>query len=112
MKKIKVKVPATVANLVCGFDILGMALNDPFDEMELELTEEPGIHITHTDEYNLPEETEKNVAGVALQALAEAYGKPIGFNVAVHKKIKPGSGLGLQRSRLCGSSCCGQLFIG
>jgi homoserine kinase len=94
MKKIKVKVPATVANLVCGFDILGMALNDPFDEMELELTEEPGIHITHTDEYNLPEETEKNVAGVALQALAEAYGKPIGFNVAVHKKIKPGSGLG------------------
>jgi homoserine kinase len=94
MKKIKVKVPATVANLVCGFDILGMALNDHFDEMELELTEEPGIHITHTDEYNLPEETEKNVAGVALQALAEAYGKPIGFNVAVHKKIKPGSGLG------------------
>jgi homoserine kinase len=94
MKKIKVKVPATVANLVCGFDILGMALNDPFDEMELELTEEPVINIKHTDEYNLPEETEKNVAGVALQALAEAYGKPIGFNVAVHKNIKPGSGLG------------------
>ena len=94
MKKIKVKVPATVANLVCGFDILGMALNDPFDEMELELTEEPVINIKHTDEYNLPEEPEKNVAGVALQALAEAYGKPIGFNLTVHKNIKPGSGLG------------------
>ena len=94
MKKIKVKVPATVANLVCGFDILGMALNDPFDEMELELTEEPVINIKHTDEYNLPEEPEKIVAGVALQALAEAYGKPIGFNLTVHKNIKPGSGLG------------------
>jgi homoserine kinase len=94
MKKIKVKVPATVANLVCGFDILGMALNDPFDEMELELTEDPVINIKHTDGYNLPEETEKNVAGVALQALTEAYGQPIGFNVTVHKNIKPGSGLG------------------
>ncbi len=94
MKKIKVKVPATVANLVCGFDILGMALNDPFDEMELELTEERVINIKHTDGFNLPEEPEKNVAGVALQALTEAYGKPIGFNVTVHKNIKPGSGLG------------------
>lgn len=94
MKKIKVKVPATVANLVCGFDILGMAINDPFDEMELELTDEPVINIKHTDDYRLPEETEKNVAGVALQALIEAYGKPIGFNVTVHKNIKPGSGLG------------------
>lgn len=94
MKKIKVKAPATVANLVCGFDILGMAINDPFDEMELELIDEPVINIKHTDDYNLPEATEKNVAGVALQALMEAYEKPIGFNVTVHKNIKPGSGLG------------------
>jgi homoserine kinase len=94
MKKIKVAVPATVANLVCGFDILGMALNDPFDIMELELIDEPIINIKHTDDYGLPEAAEQNVAGVALQALMEAYDKPIGFNVTVHKNIKPGSGLG------------------
>ena len=45
MKKIKITAPATVANLVCGFDILGMALNDPQDEMELTLLEEPIINI-------------------------------------------------------------------
>ncbi len=94
MKKIKIAVPATVANLVCGFDILGMALNDPFDIMELELIDEPVIRIKHTDGYGLPEAAEQNVAGVALQALMEDYGKPIGFNVNVHKNIKPGSGLG------------------
>ncbi len=94
MKKIKVAVPATVANLVCGFDILGMALNDPCDIMELELLDEPIINIKHTDDYNLPEAAEQNVAGVALQALVEEYGKNIGFNVTVHKNIKPGSGLG------------------
>ena len=94
MKKIKIAVPATVANLVCGFDILGMALNDPCDIMELELIDEPVINIKHTDDYYLSETAEKNVAGVALQALIEDYGKNIGFNVTVHKNIKPGSGLG------------------
>ena len=94
MKKIKVAVPATVANLVCGFDILGMALNNPFDTMELEMTDEPIIKIKHTDDYGLPEAAEQNVAGVALQALIEDYGNNIGFNVNVHKNIKPGSGLG------------------
>jgi len=94
MKKIKVAVPATVANLVCGFDILGMALEDPYDIMEVELLDEPIINIKHTDGYGLPEAAEQNVAGVALQALIEDYPKPIGFNVTVHKNIKPGSGLG------------------
>ena len=94
MKKIKIAVPATVANLVCGFDILGMALNDPYDTMELELIDEPIINIKHTDDYGLPEAAAQNVAGVALQALIGDYGKQIGFNVTVHKKIKPGSGLG------------------
>jgi homoserine kinase len=94
MKEIKIIAPATIANLVCGFDILGMALKAPFDEMILSLSEKPGINIKHTDEYNLPEEADKNVSGAALQALIEEYKKPIGFNLSIHKNIKPGSGLG------------------
>ena len=61
--------PATVANLVCGFDILGMALNDPHDIMEISLLDEPVIRIKHADEYDLPVDPEKNVAGAALLAL-------------------------------------------
>jgi homoserine kinase len=94
MKEIKIIAPATIANLVCGFDILGMALKAPFDEMILSLSEKPGINIKHTDEYNLPEEADKNVSGAALQALIEEYKEPIGFNLSIHKNIKPGSGLG------------------
>lgn len=94
MKKIKIAVPATVANLVCGFDILGMALNEPYDIMEVELIDEPIINIKHTDDYNLPEAADKNVAGVAVKALMEEYGNNTGFNIIVHKNIKPGSGLG------------------
>ena len=39
-KKIHIQSPATVANIVCGFDILGFAVNTPFDEMNLTLLPE------------------------------------------------------------------------
>jgi homoserine kinase len=57
-RKVKIHSPATIANIVCGFDVLGMALNDPYDEMELSISKVPGIRIRHTDNFNLPEQTE------------------------------------------------------
>lgn len=103
MQKVKVRIPATVANLVCGFDILGMAINEPFDEMEVTLSDEPGIRIRHLDDFGLPEEPGKNVAGVALQSLLDAYGGQTGFNLLVHKHIKPGSGLGSSAAAAAGA---------
>src|SRR4051794_28683771 len=104
MNKIKILAPATIANLVCGFDILGLALNDPQDEMELQLSNEPGLRITHTDSYGLPEAPEKNVAGAALLALLDEYeDKSIGFNVTINKIIKPGSGLGSSAASSAGA---------
>ena len=34
---VTVHAPATIANLVCGFDVLGLALNDPCDVMTLSI---------------------------------------------------------------------------
>lgn len=112
MKEVKVLAPATVANLVCGFDILGMALKSPYDEMTLSLCDEPGIHIKHTDEYNLPESPEKNVAGASLQALMDEYKKPIGFKLSVHKNIKPGSGLGSSAASSAGAVVAANHLLG
>lgn len=103
MKTIKVKSPATVANLVCGFDIIGMALEHPQDEMELTLLNKPQLIIQHKDKYRLPTAPEKNVAGVALLALMKAYEKPIGFKVIINKIIKPGSGLGSSAASAAGA---------
>ena len=58
-KEITLDCPATVANLVCGFDILGMALQDPCDRITMRLRDEPGILITHTDGYDLPTKPER-----------------------------------------------------
>lgn len=103
MKTIKIKAPATVANLVCGFDIIGMALEHPQDEMELTLLNKPQLIIQHKDKYGLPTQPEKNVAGVALLALMKEYKKPIGFKVVINKIIKPGSGLGSSAASAAGA---------
>jgi homoserine kinase len=103
MKKIKVLAPATIANLVCGFDILGLALQEPYDEMEMTLCDQPGIQIKHTDQYGLPELPELNVAGASLQALIGEYKEPVGFNLTIHKNIKPGSGLGSSAASSAGA---------
>jgi homoserine kinase len=103
MKHIKIVAPATVANLVCGFDVLGMALNDPQDIMELSLSNEPGIRIRHTDGYDLPAEPSQNVAGAALLALMQECDNKIGFDLVVEKCIKPGSGLGSSAASSAGA---------
>jgi homoserine kinase len=112
MKKIKISAPATVANLVCGFDILGMALNDPNDIMEVSLLDEPVIRIKHADDYNLPVEPARNVAGAALLALLEAWKGKIGFEVVINKYIKPGSGLGSSAASSAGAVVAANHLLG
>ncbi len=102
--KIKIKVNATIANLVCGFDVLGLAVNAPYDEMQIELLYEPKIIIEHLDNFNLPTEALQNVAGVSILALLDAYeNKNIGFKVTINKLIKPGSGLGSSAASAAGA---------
>jgi homoserine kinase len=101
-KKVKVFAPATIANIVCGFDVLGMALNDPQDVMELTLSSEPGIRIVHHDIYNLPTIPEQNVAGVALLDLMLEMDGNYGFDLIIEKHIKPGSGLGSSAASAAG----------
>ncbi len=102
MSAVKIKSPATIANLVCGFDVLGLALNEPQDVMQVTLSEKPGIRIEHNDNYNLPVIPEQNVAGVALLELMQELDNAIGFDIIIEKHIKPGSGLGSSAASAAG----------
>lgn len=102
MKSITVTSPASVSNLCCGFDILGMALKEPFDTIQLLASDEPGIRIQHTDPFDLPSDPEKNIAGVALQSMMNALKYKAGFDVIMHKQIKPGSGIGSSAASAAG----------
>ncbi len=134
---IKIKAPATVANMVCGFDILGFAVNNPYDEMEMRLVNraagQASITIINIDDYNLPTDPEKNVAGAALLAMIEEYTansiieksfaddatqtglvdfSTIGFEVKINKLIKPGSGVGSSAASSAGAVVGANYLLG
>jgi homoserine kinase len=94
MDEIKVLSPATVANVVCGFDCLGFALENPFDEMTVRRIDEKTIRIINRDDFGLPTDPAKNVAGVALTAMLAKAGADFGIEVEITKHIMPGSGIG------------------
>lgn len=94
MKEIKVFCPATIANISCGFDVLGLCLDNVGDEMIIRKTKEKGVRITKIDGADLPLETEKNVSGVAALAMLKTIEVDCGFEIEIYKKIKAGSGIG------------------
>ena len=103
MDSVRVHAPATVSNVVCGFDCLGFALSEPFDEVVVRRIDEPVVRIIHLDDFALPTEPEKNVAGVALFAMLDALKSSHGFEVEITKHIKPGSGIGSSSASSCGA---------
>ena len=104
--------PGTVANLVCGFDILGLALNDPCDIMTVKLIDTPEVIIHNVDHYNLPTDPQKNVAGVPLLDMIERLGNQAGFEVTIEKRIKPGSGLGSSAASAAGGVVAANHLLG
>ena len=103
MNEIKIFCPATVANLSCGFDIIGLCLEGIGDEMIFRKKEATGITITQITGADLPYETSKNVAGVAAQALVDHLQLDYGFEIEIHKKIKVGSGIGSSAASAAGA---------
>ena len=103
MKEIKIFTPATVANISCGFDILGLCLDTVGDEMIVREVPEKGIKITKVTGQNLPLETHRNVAGVAGLALLEKVDASVGYEIEIYKKIKPGSGIGSSAASAAGA---------
>src|ERR1700712_1999007 len=94
---VQVFAPATVANVVCGFDVLGFAVNEPGDEVIMRITNKPGITISKItgDDGRLPLDPAKNTVSVSVQHYLQSVGRAdIGLDIELHKKMPIGSGLG------------------
>jgi homoserine kinase len=103
MNEIKIFCPATIANISCGFDVLGLCLEAIGDEMIIRKSDMKGIRITKIVGAHLPMETSKNVAGVAGLALLEAIEYEFGFDIEIYKNIKAGSGIGSSAASAAGA---------
>lgn len=103
MNEIKIFCPATIANLSCGFDVLGLCLETAGDEMIIKKSDIKGIRITKIIGADLPLETDKNVAGVAGLAMLENVDTEFGFDIEIYKNIKAGSGIGSSAASSAGA---------
>jgi homoserine kinase len=112
MNAIKVKSCATVANIVCGFDILGLCLDNPCDEFTVSISDEVGITIENIDDYNLPTDPTKNVSSVALLKILEQEKQIKGFHIISNKIIKPGSGIGSSAASAAGVVVAANYLLG
>lgn len=103
MKSIRVFCPGTIANVSCGFDVLGLSLAGVGDYMTVTQTAIKGITISEILGQDLPMEATQNVAGVAGLALLEALGSDAGFDIKIDKRIKAGSGIGSSAASSAGA---------
>ncbi len=104
MNQIKIFSPATVANVSCGFDALGLALDALGDEMIFRKTTNKGVRITNIQGADLSYDCDKNVAGVVTHELLNAHGADFGVEIELFKNFKPGSGLGSSAASAAGTA--------
>jgi homoserine kinase len=95
-ESISVFAPATVANVTCGFDILGFAVEAPGDEITLTKSNSGQVRILDItgDEGALPRDPDKNSCSAVIKMYLRDLGISQGIDIALHKKMPLGSGLG------------------
>ena len=96
MNSVRAFAPATVANVSCGFDILGFAIDAMGDVVEVREKKEPGLQVVSItgDGGRLPFEAEKNTCAVAIQAMLDELGHQVGMEIYLEKGLPLGSGMG------------------
>jgi homoserine kinase len=112
MNEITIHAPATVANLVCGFDVLGLCLAEPYDIMKVRLTGKRQVIIRTTEDFPLPLDPAMNTAGAPLLEMLAILKEDIGFEVIITKQIKPGSGIGSSAASAAGAVVAANVLLG
>jgi homoserine kinase len=107
LQEVRVFSPATVANVACGFDVLGFAIELPGDEIIVRSSSQPGFRITKItgDDGRLPLDPKLNTAGVAALDLLRHLGRAdLGIEMEIHKQMPFGSGLGSSAASAVGGA--------
>lgn len=102
--QIRIFSPATVANVSCGYDALGFALEGKGDEMIFKKTAEIKIVISHIEGAELPYDPDKNLVGIVAKAMLQKYNADFGLDIQIIKGFKPGSGLGSSAASAAGTA--------
>lgn len=112
MNEVKIFAPATVANVGCGYDTIGFAIDGLGDEITLTKRNDSQLVIKEIIGAELPMIPEENVASIAIQALLDHLDSKQGFDIIIKKLFKPGSGLGSSASSAAGAVFAANILLG
>src|SRR5258708_5859152 len=115
LRSVEVFAPATIANLGSGFDIMGMAVTEPYDIIRAERVEQPGVVIKGItgDGERLPRDPQKNTAGVAATCVLELLRIPnAGVALNIHKGLPLESGMGSSAASAVGAAIAVNALFG
>ncbi len=94
-KKVTVFAPATIANLGSGFDVLGLAIEQPGDFVLAERQRNPELTFSlRTRQNDVPADAKTNVAGHVARLMLNEFRPPFGIRMILDKRMPIGSGLG------------------
>lgn len=95
-KSVRAYAPASIGNVSCGFDVMGMAVDAPGDEVIITLNDSGKVTIKNIegDGGKLPLNAEENTAGVAVLEYLKAIQSTQGAEITLIKNLPLGSGMG------------------
>jgi len=96
MQSVRVFSPASVANVSCGYDVLGFALERPGDEVVITLNDSGrvSLDLIEGDGGHLPSDPSKNTVSSVVIDYLDHIGVKQGAGISLYKKMPFGSGLG------------------
>ena len=103
MDSIRIFAPASVANVSCGFDSLGLAVDEIGDEMTFVKTPQKGVEITNITGAELTYDVDKNAASAVVKKMLLDAKADFGIQLTMHKGYFPGSGLGSSAASSAGA---------
>ncbi|PQJ68539.1 homoserine kinase [Polaribacter butkevichii] len=112
MDYLKIFAPATVANVSCGFDSLGFAVDEIGDEMTFTKTTEKGVKITNITGANLTYDVDENAASAVVKKILNEANADFGIELTIHKGFSPGSGLGSSAASAAGAAFGANQLLG
>jgi len=112
MDYLKIFAPATVANVSCGFDSLGFAVDSLGDEMTFTKTKEKGVKITVITGADLTFDIDKNAASAVVKKILNEANANFGISLTIHKGFSPGSGLGSSAASAAGAAFGANQLLG
>ena len=104
MESITLRAPATIANLSCGFDVLGLCIKNPFDEIKITKNNDCNVVISIQDSpfSDIPDNPNQNTGGIPAQLIIDHYNLDFGFNIDIKKGIPLCGGLGSSAATAAG----------